>query len=606
MTKSAPELSIDDVRDRLESTIHTAFEQDGSTLVEALPAMGKSYHAIKWAETTGKHLSVFTSRRELYGQYEQWCINRELDFHVLPAFHHLCDTMGEGYSIENDVSEVYDAGISGAEIHRKSKQYFGSKLPCQHDGPCQYMDAREFNPEDYDVLIGHYLQAHNRDYLEDRYVAIDEFPSDAYFFDPTHNEATRAVSNYLKAEDNLPFENWKDLRYRRHKDEYEDTVEEWKDELGFYSHRDTRVQLQQNPGFHAHAPLLTHAGLEFELLGNEWEYAELGSGRKAVRSPEDEWTVLIPPPFYAAESVVALDGTPMINKWRLVLGGDWVNHETVLEDDQEKRTYLSEVLGLRIIQTDAGTKPYESGVHVNTQSDGALLESVPEREGTRPAVITSKTAKEIYRSSGLDDYIERIGHYGDLKGSNDFADTDLAIVIGSPHPPENEAVERWAAFDGESVERATDEDGQDLRGVDLDLGPLGNALFQDVVQYEVLQAVMRFGRTPDKPVHGATVYVHTSRLPEWVNPETYLEVTTWSNGMQEVVETIKSSKKWPNGEWTNKEIAEGISIGKKQVCDLMKELDEEGYVSHCRAGRGNAYHWSNVKLESLAEYGEVV
>lgn len=42
------------------------------------------------------------------------------------------------------------------------------------------MEKRDFSPEEYDVLIGHCLQAHNRDYIEDRYVAIDEFPDDAY------------------------------------------------------------------------------------------------------------------------------------------------------------------------------------------------------------------------------------------------------------------------------------------------------------------------------------------------------------------------------------------------------------------------------------------
>lgn len=595
-------LNLTDIRERRDEVIHRGFEQDGITLVEALPAMGKSYGVVKWADSTDQPLSIFTSRRELYGQYEEWCQDRELDYLVLPAFQHECETMGNDEPIEGEITEVYEDGISGAEIHHKATQYFGRELPCQRNGRCLYMEKREFDPEDYDVLIGHYLQAHNREYLKDRYVAIDEFPGNAYFFEPTHNEATRAVSNYLEAEGSLPFENWKDLVYRRHNDEYEDAVTEWKDDLGFYSHRDTRATLQVKPGFHAHAPLLTHAGLEFELLDNEWEYATLGSGRKAVRSPEDEWTVLIPPPLYAAESVVALDGTPTITKWRLALG-DWIHHEKVLESDQEKQEYLQDVLGLQIVQTNAGAKPYQSGTHVNFDSDGALLESVHDQEATRPAVITSKKAIQQYESTSVDKHIERAEHYGNLKGSNEFAETRLGVIIGSPHPPEDEAVQRWAALDGKAVERKEGDDGRVSRGVNLDFGSLGNALFRDVVEKEVLQAVMRFGRTLSEEAHGATVYVHTSRLPRWVTPETRLEVKTWSDGMQEVVSSIRNSEQWPDGEWTNSEISETISIGDRQVGKLMKELDEEEYVTHYRGGRGNAYHWSNVRLDEFTEFG---
>jgi hypothetical protein len=566
--------------------------------------MGKSHHTVEWVETTGNPVTIFTARRELYGQYEEWCEERDLDYRVLPAFHYLCETMGEEYPIEVEVNEVYEAGISGAEIHRKSKQYFGRELPCQLEGQCRYMEDREFDPEDYDVLIGHYLQAHNRDYLEDRYVAIDEFPGDAFFFEPTHNEATRAISNYLEIEDALPFENWKDLIHRRHNEEYDEEVSEWKDDLGFYSHRDTRVVLQQKSGFHAHAPLLTHAGLEFDLLENEWEYAKLGSGRIAVRSPEDEWSILIPPPFYAAESVVALDGTPTITKWRLALGGEWITHEEVLESEEKRREYLKDVLGLSLIQTDAGSKPYQSGYHVNTSSDGALLENIHQEEDQRPTVITSKQAEEQYASSSVDKHIEEAEHYGNLKGTNEFADTRLGVVIGSPHPPEAEAVERWGALNGKAVSRKEGEDGEITRGTDLDFGPLGNALFSDVVQKEVLQAVMRFGRNPSNGDE-ATVYIHTSRLPRWVKPDTRLEVKTWSKGMREVVDTIRDSDEWPDGEWTNSDIAEGISIKERQVSELMKELDQGEYVTHRRGGRGNAYHWSNLRLAEFEEYGRV-
>ena len=42
-----------------------------------------------------------------------------------------------------------------SRIHREAQRYFGRDLPCQVDGPCRYMEKREFDPETYDVLIGH-------------------------------------------------------------------------------------------------------------------------------------------------------------------------------------------------------------------------------------------------------------------------------------------------------------------------------------------------------------------------------------------------------------------------------------------------------------------
>lgn len=514
--------------------------------------------------------------------------------------------MREDTRVRPDLIQYYKQGISGKELHRHSDRYLGGRLPCQQGGECPYMERLDFEPRDYPVLIGNYVQAYNEAIIEDRYVGIDEFPDDSFLFEPTHNEATRAITNYLEKESDLPFSNWKELSRNRFLPQYADEIQSWKKSMGFYSHLDTRVGSQRSPDYHALAPLLTLAGLEFDLLENEWEYASLSANCTAVRSPEDEWSVLRPPRLYKAESVVALDGTPTLTKWRLALGS-WIEHEPVLRSDSERRRYIRDVLGLSIIQTDAGTKPYSNEKRVFVASDGALLEGIYEAHGQRPSVITSKAALGKYEQEGLDALIKDREHYGNLKGSNTFSEKRLGAVIGSPHPPEDDAVERWAALDGESVARKTDEDGNELRGVDLDFGPLGNALFQDVVEYEVLQAVMRFGREADAETgeKGATVYVHTARLPYWVWPSRQVSVNTWSEGMHQVVSAIKESEAWPNGEWTNKEIAAYTSIGIRQVSKLMKELADEAYVDYTRGGRGNAYLWSNSRLEEFSRYGQL-
>jgi hypothetical protein len=469
------------------------------------------------------------------------------------------------------------------------------------------MERREFDPEEYDVLIGHYLQAHNGAYISDRYVAFDEFPGDSYFFEPAHNQATHAVSNYLEETDTLPFNDWGEARYYQGYAEHADAIQEWESELNTNYHRDTRVRLQEDSRYHANAPLLTYSALEIERLDNGWWYAELDSGAVTVLSPEDEWTLHIPPTLCAAESVIALDGTPTIEKWELALGVDSMPHDEVLESNREKREYLQDVLELRIIRTDSGTKPYGGGDHIRPELDGALLEGICEREGKLASVISSKKAIAEYKKAGVDEYINKSDYYQNFKGMENFGTIRLGAVIGNPHPPEDETVERWAALDGKPVERKENEDGPALKGNDLDFGSFGNKLFEDVTEKEVLQAAMRFGRREKNGEKGATVYIHTSRLPSWVEPDSRVTVHTRSNGMEQVIAALEELDKWPEEEVTNKDIdiQEQVSVTNKQVCELMKELDEKEYVAHRRGGRGNAYHWSDVCLNKMEEHGRI-
>lgn len=613
-------LNFELIRNKINKEIHEAFSRRGPTLIEALPAMGKSYGLIEWASLTGNPLTVFTSRHELYGQYLDWIDSADADMTSLrlPTPYMDCPSMKESEDetkpdkrLREKMWDVYSSGITAAEIHQRAEHYLGETLPCQHNSECPYMEARDFDPENYDVLVGHYLQAHNRNTVDSRYVAFDEFPGDAYFFEPSHNRVTRAVSNYLDVESGLPFENWKDLDYNRKAAEHQDAIASWKEELGSNPNRETTIPHQQSPDFHARAPLMVQAALEFELLSNEWEYATLGSGNRAVKSPDDEWTFLLPPNLRGAESIVALDGTPTIDKWRLVLGNKWITHREILETEDAKREYLTEVLDMEIIQTDAGTKPYQSGEYVNVESDAALFEGIEQKHKKCPSVITSNKAFDKYenydnsRETGIFYLLEETEHYGNLKGSNQFETVRLGAVVGSPHPPEDEAVERWGALDETSVQRK-EEGISSMKGDNLDFGPKGNALFRDVVHKEVLQAILRFGREESDGERGACVYVHTSRLPEWTKPHQRVKVSVWSEGMFEVVKVIKNSDKWPSGEWTNSEIAEKTSsVDSRQVGNLMKELESEGYVSSWRGGQGNAYHWSNNCLNEFTKFGRV-
>jgi len=75
--------------------------------------------------------------------------------------------------------------------------------------------------------------------------------------------------------------------------------------------------------------------------------------------------------------------------------------------------------------------------------------------------------------------------------------------------------------------------------------------------------------------------------------------------MKQVISSLRCSDVWGDGELTNNEIAANTSIDTRQVSELMKELEEEGYVTSRRGGRGNAYHWSDVSLDEITAFGRV-
>jgi DNA-binding transcriptional ArsR family regulator len=105
------------------------------------------------------------------------------------------------------------------------------------------------------------------------------------------------------------------------------------------------------------------------------------------------------------------------------------------------------------------------------------------------------------------------------------------------------------------------------------------------------------------------VYVHTSALPEWVEAEKRLvDIDSWitqKNGMRKVIEAIQDLDGWKTREWKVSEIAERVSISARSAREHLKTLVEQGYLTSRTAGRGGAFHFSNVCLEEAGKYGHV-
>ncbi|QLG51002.1 hypothetical protein [Natrinema halophilum] len=111
---------------------------------------------------------------------------------------------------------------------------------------------------------------------------------------------------------------------------------------------------------------MTMANLKKERLANRWQYVDLGDGKVAARNTEHEWSFLLPPSLEGAESVVALDGTPVIEMWSLVMGAEI--KQLPLLAESRKQEYLDEVLSLELVQTTENWNAYQGVTELHQRS----------------------------------------------------------------------------------------------------------------------------------------------------------------------------------------------------------------------------------------------
>jgi hypothetical protein len=282
----------------------------------------------------------------------------------------------------------------------------------------------------------------------------------------------------------------------------------------------------------------------------------------------------------------------------MLLGDDMI-HRPVLSDE-ERAQYIRHGLGLKIIQTTTDVKPYNSGTYVTRHNDRAIFEAIRQREGKHPSLISSKRAIEQYEEDGTLLSVDNHAYYYDIKGMNDFEHVRLGIVAGSPEPS-SQTLQLWGALAGTSVES----NGE--KGWDRTYGDFGDRLLLGMRENEVLQAVMRFGRSVKDGERGATVYVHTGALPEWV-PVTpaYADVHLWdngeTNGMGQVLAAIGSKDEWRTPEIANHPV---VSISNRQVRRNLKTLRDYGYIDGKNEGPGIGYRWWDIRVIEATPYGQV-
>jgi len=587
-------LTIDDARERTTDAIGDAYSSSDRVLIEALPTMGKSYGAIKAAAETGEEVSVLTGRghKEQYDQFKRWCKEHGLSYKQLPSFTRDCDTANGEHGEEwaDTVQAWYNRGATPKAIHKGAEYVLGRPLPCQeHDGErCPYAAKWDFDPDEYDVLIGHYAHAHREDkVVNGRAVVFDEFP-DAYetVLGP---ELQGAVSYWLESTDGIPFESYTDLVENRTDESRRADALLWFDDHDLGA---DETHVFDDASAHAAAPLAVFSLLAGEDLGNGFEHAGLeDAGRGVFNRANGSVSILQPPTLQYASGVIALDGTPTKRMWELALG-ERLNHRPVLQDG-ERAEYVRDALNLNLVRTTEYVKPYNSRDHVNTKQDAALLEAIAEEHGERPSVITTTTAEHEYDAEDVLQYVDDTKHYGNVLGSNEFDDTRLGAVIGSNHYGDG-YIKKWGAYAGDAVERGEE------KGADLSYTGFGDNVLQHMREHDTLQAAMRFGRDGN----GAVVYVHTNTLPEWVPIAGEGRVLkTRSDGERAVIDALEDL-----GSATTAGIVDhpAVDLTRRQVFSHLENLVERGTLTRRQDPEdGRRVLWSDDGLHRVNEHGDV-
>ncbi|ELY51076.1 hypothetical protein DV706_08475 [Natronorubrum bangense] len=565
-------------------------ENGDNVLIDALPSIGKSSNVIPAARETDSPVTILTARHDLYDQYEEWCkdyqkeYNDNFEFQILPSFLNDCPTAcgDEGDGWQQQVKRIYDRGVSGRDIHNHANRFFGEPLPCTENNECPYDETRNF---DADVLIGHYTYAYVHPAVNGRVVVFDEFPEDDFVTD--FDNPSVAVSDFLKSSTNIPFNDFTDLITNRLDPSYRDAALKVLNDIPIGQLDNPSAVLDDPTGqTHALAPHIVFTLVNSEQIDGKWECSTLGHEAGVYNRESGKVRVLRPPRLTDARNVIGLDGTPSWRMWNIVLGcglgaNEMLEHKQILTDD-ERREYVRDVLSLTVIRTTSDAKHYSGGKYVDPEKEKALIEAVCSKHRDSPALITTKKAVVKYKKVGALNELAYYDHYGNIKGSNKYGQSRVGIVIGS-QVYGYDYVEEWASFLGEQ----TDSNG---KGMNLSFSEFGDEVLHHMRELEVTQAIMRFGRD----TNGATVYVHTAAIPDWMPISAKGRVSDRGRGYGQVVRALSEIQRA-----STDDIAahSEVKIKNRQVGRVLDKLEEEGHVTYEKSGRKGV--WVDRSLDTV-------
>lgn len=584
----------------------TKIAKDGDdALIDLLMALGKTYWAGHLVRELPDHqIAVYTrqwSTREDIYEYAIGCPEiDDNDVVILPTLQRHCDTYDEQEYPEwtEAIQTLQRQGATVSDIH----EYYSTTMPCQDGGRCTYQRKADFNRDTTDLIIGSPQHAYVESYNEGRVVIMDENSAGSYETELTDDEVTTAISQFLQTEPEIDAETLADLRHM--------TLSEQADVIEHITHRsggiiDSRLGISPK-GRRADSPLLVLGKLDNRRMPKS-KFAraeiEISGGRTAIFLDDEKEggvTIRKPPALHTCRNVIALDGTPHHEMWETCLDRTLDYHRFL--SDKERREYIRDILGYRIIQTTSSINPYSSGDYVQERQILALLEHAYRwhgdgtlRGGTPVPFISSQSAQDKVRAFAETQYEEFVSsdelYFNKVRSHNELAN-EIGLVIGGSRHPGDREIQRRAALDGYDIP-----EGQG-RGANKTYGEDGDRYYHHEVYATTAQAIFRVARSDD--VDGAVIFVHTAAIPDWV-PVGYVSDEKIRVRTDEEHLTIKALEEQEVAKTA--EIADMVDHGDRCVRKHLDNLAREGYVEK-REERRKAV-WIDAGLDEVCWWGEV-
>lgn len=653
---TAGEPPIKEVHGRTLALIDRAMSDGDQAVIDGIMGGGKSYGVFLAAAEKDEPITYLSARKDLYVQAREYADENgipEDEIYVLPTPSD-CDTWRGQYGDERAdyLRMLYNRGVRASAMH---KLLDDDQLPCQAgDRVCPFQARNQYEPDDYQVLIGHYKHAHLPQVTAARHTVIDENPTDAFRTRLGGAALKRGVNAFLDLHDSPPVDGFDDLLQARHDPERRKKALQWfataNEGEGYPFEPDERNAVRfADDGFHAYAPNAVYAILAAEPVDDtmdlydddesedtprryEFEKAIMPDGignaalfyttsKRFSMGEHDDYFVEFqtPPELQYARSMLALDGTPMTDtwsnpngpnhgnvvEWELALGRP-LKHRRVLTDD-ERASFLATTMGHTYIQTTKHARPYSSGYYTRPERDAALLAAGSRRYlAGEPwdVVLTSKTVGDEYRERGFTEpergLAKRIDHRGNIRGSDEYAHCASGVILGSAHHGDHHIARRAAWLDAQIRPEG--------KGMDRTYGPVGDAVLHQMRELATAQTALRIGRGPTG--RGALVLIDTAAVPEWIpviNRESPGEVKLWSKGERKVrdaVHRIAANTELDDGEelmLRSSEIKEHVDgIGARQIRNVLKKHADRDLLrkkNDPEDGRRNV--WGDTGLSTM-------
>ena len=608
-------IPTEELREMVVDEIRAAMLGNDNVCIDAIMSAGKTYGAFKSAHELDIPITYFAPRLDMYDQAAEYC--EEIGFDpddvkVLPSMKRDCPTWNgvHGDEWEQRVKRQYYAGARPKTIHE-----LNDDIPCRHDHEdggelCPYEAMWDFDPDDYDVIIGHYKHAHVDHITINRACVFDEDPSSAFETTLAGEELITSINTFLDMDYSPPVSDFDELLQIRNDSRRANDCNRWfnqmdqQDEFDFTSPDSLNVVRRDGEDYHGYAPHAVWAILNTSPVadGSNFERGFLPNSAGGVlffTTSEERGEYYVQfresPNLQYANSIIALDGTPLIDEtrpegtkvreWSKSIGQN-LKHNRILSD-AEREQYIRNTLGHRYVQVTSSSNPYSSGKYNNMTKDAALCAGVKHEygNGDAPVLFTPKKVADQYRDAGFitKGLAKEIDHPGNLRGTDKYGSERLAVQLGSSHHGDHE-IRRRAAWLHEDVTVTG-------KGMDRDYGsPIANSILHQMRESQTAQNVMRVGRDGG----GATVVLNTAAIPDYFPVVEAGSVTEWANGMQEVLDAWASISpdEFKTIEVSDVADTDNVTVSERQVRNSLDTFCDLGYVKkgdHPQDGRKNVY-----------------